>query len=188
MAGPYQLMGIGSIQQKLRSLTSLTTLVAGINKGHSTLANSSELPMQSFETKEVPIDLALKSLAILLVRDDKDITLAAYDLLPACAPADSLHLIAMEGVLVNCTATKGKPESAQDGENGQNCKGIDTESELSSTMQGKPGLDDEHPYNYEANPHEKDATNDRSSHCVVNDSATSHLPHIDTWRYNLSLW
>ena len=36
--------------------------------------------MQSFETEKVPIDLALKSRAILLVRDVKDITFAAYDL------------------------------------------------------------------------------------------------------------
>ena len=45
------------------------------------------------------------------------------------------------------------------------------------------GLDGKHPYNYEyignANLHEKEATNDRSSRCeVVNDNATSHLSHM----------
>jgi hypothetical protein len=56
--------------------------------------------MQSFETEKVPIDLALKSLAILLVRDVKDITLAACDLLPGYA--DSLHLV--EDVLNDCSS------------------------------------------------------------------------------------
>lgn len=182
-----------NIQEKFRSLIPLTSLVADINEGHPTLGNSSELPRQSLETEESPIDVALKSLATLLMRDDKDIALAVYDLPFAYASADAMHLVAMEGTLVNCTTTKGEPESAH-GENGQNWKGIDKKSELASTMQGTPGLDGEHhSYGYEyianANPPEKDAANDRSSHRVlVNGGATSHLSHIDTWRYNLDLW
>jgi hypothetical protein len=164
MTGQH-LLTTRNLQEKFRSLIPLTTLVAGINRGHPTLGNSSELPGQSLVAEESPIDVALKSLATLLVRDDNDITLAVYNLPLASASADSMHLVAMEGVRVNCirVATKGS------GENGQNCKGIDEGSELGSTMRGKP--------------------NDRSSHCVlVNDGATSHLSHIDTWRYNLNLW
>jgi hypothetical protein len=197
MTGQH-LLPTRNLHEKFRSLILLTALVAGINKGHPTLAKSSELPRQSLEAEEPPINVALKSLATLLVRDDKDITLAAYSLplAEARASADSMHLVAMEGVLANCTAIKGKPESAQGGENGQDYKGVDKESEPGSTMRGKPGLNGEHhPYNYgyignASDPYDrdKDAANDCSSLCVlVNDSATSHLSRIDTWRYNLGL-
>jgi hypothetical protein len=136
----------------------MTTLVASINnKGHPALRNN--LPAQN-PMKEPSTNVVLDAVAMLLVRRNEVVAVAAIS-------STKNDIVAVE-------STDQPTDSATD-DDLQDRKGI---SQLIPNVVALPNPDKVDNYIPDTSDHQ----------CMlIGDGAMSHLPHIDKWRYNLSL-
>lgn len=159
---------VEDLHEKFRSVISLTSLVAAINnKGSPSLAKSyqrNQYTLQTLPEQAATTNAVLDALTILLTRDAETIAVAAYDLPFARVSApDYMRLVAVVVPAVNCTRTLAEPESALNSQD-LSYKGCMT------------GLNDgEHAYDF------------RDLDLEANRVGMSHLPHLDSRRYNLDL-